>query len=95
MLDSLVYVSRQVGGATNLLAPDMWPVQRNSEETTKIPGKPINQQKDPATATSPVLLTKNGPLRKHIRRETTSKIAPPHTNLKFKNRPRLFQSHEL
>ena len=45
--------------------------------------------------TSPVLLTKNGPLRKHIQRETTSKRAPPHTNLKFKNRPILFQSHEL
>ena len=45
--------------------------------------------------TSPVLLTKSGPLRDLIQCDTTAKIAPPHTHLKFKNRPRLFQSHEL
>ncbi len=47
--DSLVRVSRRVGGATDLLATDMRPVQRNSEETTQIPVKPITQQKAPAT----------------------------------------------
>ena len=37
MLDSLVRVSRRVGGATDLLATDTRPVQMYSEETTQIP----------------------------------------------------------
>ena len=45
--------------------------------------------------TLPVLLTKSGPLRDHIQCDTSHKKASPHTHLKFKNRPRLFQSHEL
>ena len=45
--------------------------------------------------TLPVLLTKSGPLKDHIQCDTSRKKASPHTHLKFKNRPRLFQSHEL
>jgi len=45
--------------------------------------------------TSPVLLTKSGPLRDLIHCSTTTKIELPNTYLKFKNRPRLFQSHVL
>jgi len=45
--------------------------------------------------TSPVLLTKTGPLRVLIQCDTTDRIVTPHTHLKFKNRPRLLQSHEL
>jgi hypothetical protein len=37
MLDSLVRVSRRVGGATDLLATDTRPVQMHSVETTQIP----------------------------------------------------------
>ena len=45
--------------------------------------------------TLPVLLTESGPLREQIQCDTSQKKAPPHIHLKFKNRPRLFQSHEL
>ena len=37
MLDSLVRVSRRVGGATDLLATDTRPVPKHSNETTQIP----------------------------------------------------------
>ena len=49
VLDSLVRVSRRVGGATDLLATDMRPVPRHSKETTQIPVPPVPQSKAPAT----------------------------------------------
>ena len=45
--------------------------------------------------TSPVLLTKNGPLRTQIQCSTSVKKVPRHTHLKFENRMRLFQSQVL
>ena len=44
--------------------------------------------------TLPVLLTKSGPLRDYIQCDTSRKKVLHHTHLKFKNRLRLFQSHE-
>ena len=48
MLDSLVRVSRRVGGATDLLATDMRPVINHSRETTQIPVPSVPQSKAPA-----------------------------------------------
>ena len=48
MLDSLVRVSRRVGGATDLLATDMRPVPKHSKETTQIPVPLAPQLKAPA-----------------------------------------------
>ncbi len=41
--------------------------------------------------TSPVLLTKNGPLRTLIQRRGSAKQPPHLTHLKFENRTKLFQ----
>ncbi len=45
--------------------------------------------------TSPVLLTKNGPLRTLIQRRRPTKRRPHLTHLKFENRMKLFQSQNL
>ena len=45
--------------------------------------------------TSPVLLTKNGPLRTLIQRRRSTKQRPHLTHLKFENRMKLFQPRNL
>ncbi len=45
--------------------------------------------------TSPVLLTKNGPLRTLIQRDGSTKQPPLPAHLKFENRMRLLQSASL
>ncbi len=67
MLDSLVRVSRRVGGATDLLATDMRPVPKHSKETTQIPVAAGPEGKAPAARrlpfTKPIWNGNNGSSR--------------------------------
>ena len=51
--------------------------------------------KRPVHPASPVLLTKNGPLRTLIQRRRSTKQHPHLTHLKFENRTELFQPQNL
>ena len=67
MLDSLVRVSRRVGGATDLLATDMQSVPKHSKRPLKSPSPPNlkeGRQQTSLPFTQPIWRGNNGSLRK-------------------------------
>ena len=66
MLDSLVRVSRRVGGATDLLATDMQPVPKHSMRPLKSPSPPhlkAKRQQPKLPFTEPIWSGNNGSSR--------------------------------